>query len=424
MKRLFRRLSRKGLGKDSRPLAKAAAGTGQETTGYGPQPEVQSMRELVNLREVQRLQDAFAETSGLSLVLTGRDGYALTRPSNFSPLCRLVRKTDKGRRQCLKSERALVHKAKGLREPTLWTCQSAGLQLVCVPIRVQDSHLASWLVGQVFPQSMDEEQLRRYSQTIQADPERMLDAFRSLPRLSGEDLLSTAGFIQRLSRFIVETGLERLRLNAGMAGLERSAWELRGYQEYLEGRLKECTTTLRKQEQTIEELSITDSLTGCYNRKYLTRQLPDELSRAVRYGHSLSLAMARLDGLETINERYGEAAGDKCLQELIRILRQEIRGGTDWVARFEGGRFVLVFPETGLDSAHRVVERLRRKIERSRLQLGEERLPLTASFGLCTGPSSWSAEPPSADRLLACARYHLDRAGELGPNSVVIGQAE
>jgi len=384
-------------------------------------PRIPSLRELVDLDELQALQDALAEASGLSLTLTGPEGYAVTRPSNLSPLCQQIRKTDKGRRHCLKSERAMVQQAKSLSEPALLPCQNAGIQLVCIPVRIRERHLGSWILGHLRPSEMEEQAFMRYCQSIHGDPEQMLSIFLSLPVKSREKLMDMAECVHRLSRSHLAGALEKLRLSQTVSGLERSAWELRRYQEYLEKRLEDSTTELNRQKRVIEELTVTDALTGCYNRNYLSRQLSNEVSRAKRYGHPLSLCMIRLDNLDRLNERFGETGGNTALQELAGLLKKEIRGGIDWLARYEGNRFVLVFPETDLTSASRVVDRLRRSIRRSRCAIGEARESLSANFGLCAADPSSSSGNLLADRLLMCARAHLERAAASGSSRIVTG---
>ena len=115
----------------------------------------------------------------------------------------------------------------------------------------------------------------------------------------------------------------------------------------------------------ITELSITDALTGCHNRHYLDQQLPREIDRAGRYGRRLSVVMCDLDHFKSVNDTHGHAAGDAVLSAVGRYLDAH-RRAPDWVCRFGGEEFVIVLPETGLEEALGIAERMRLGLTRRR----------------------------------------------------------
>jgi len=105
------------------------------------------------------------------------------------------------------------------------------------------------------------------------------------------------------------------------------------------------------------DLSMRDSLTGVANRRGLDDRLAQEWDRAARYGHDISVISIDLDGLKTINDCYGHAAGDAVIVAVAHRLVSQVRG-TDFVARIGGDEFVVVCPEIGPTAAGAVAAKL------------------------------------------------------------------
>lgn len=114
--------------------------------------------------------------------------------------------------------------------------------------------------------------------------------------------------------------------------------------------------------ERVEQLSITDALTGLFNRRYLMENLQKECQRAKRYGNDLSLMMIDIDYFKQYNDTNGHVAGDNLLQKFAGRL-QNIARRTDFVARYGGEEFTIVMPDTHLSMAAKVAERLRSDIE-------------------------------------------------------------
>ena len=110
--------------------------------------------------------------------------------------------------------------------------------------------------------------------------------------------------------------------------------------------------SLREANEKIQLLSVTDSLAGTFNRRYLNDQLLKEVERARRYGHSLAAIMADLDRFKRINDERGHQTGDEVLRRFADLAKKLIRP-SDWIARYGGEEFVIVLPET--DAAGAVV---------------------------------------------------------------------
>ena len=146
--------------------------------------------------------------------------------------------------------------------------------------------------------------------------------------------------------------------------------------------------SLRAANQRNRILSITDALTGAYNRRYLMEQLPRELERCRRYAYPLSVLMCDVDYFKKINDLRGHAAGDEVLQQFAARTQRSIRSNSDWVARYGGEEFLVILPETSHDGALHVAEKLRDTISATPFATRNGECTVTASFGVAsTGPN-------------------------------------
>ncbi len=141
--------------------------------------------------------------------------------------------------------------------------------------------------------------------------------------------------------------------------------------------------------QTLElrKISITDALTGLLNRRYFQERLAEEVDRATRHGHPLSLIMIDIDHFKLYNDANGHPAGDKALGMVGRALRGGVRA-IDVVSRFGGEEFSVILPETRRSEAMEIGERIRQDIENLYFP-GEDSLPrgtLTISLGVAAFP--------------------------------------
>jgi diguanylate cyclase (GGDEF)-like protein len=136
---------------------------------------------------------------------------------------------------------------------------------------------------------------------------------------------------------------------------------------------------LQQNEAHIRELMLTDPLTGVANRRYLDERLSMELARQARYDQPLSVIMTDIDWFKRVNDLYGHATGDTVLKLFAERLKDTLRT-SDFMARYGGEEFVLLLPQTGIDEAVALAERLREATKRIRFDNPD--LKLTASFGV------------------------------------------
>ena len=148
-----------------------------------------------------------------------------------------------------------------------------------------------------------------------------------------------------------------------------------------------------------ERLSQTDDLTKLHNARYLRQFLLNEIRRARRYGSSVAALFLDLDDFKRVNDAHGHLAGSHVLMEMAAVILSSIRD-TDAVARYGGDEFVIVLPDTEIELAGTVAERIREKIAHHRFNAGRNlKLSLTASFGVAAFPEHAS----SPQQLIAAA---------------------
>jgi two-component system, cell cycle response regulator len=168
-------------------------------------------------------------------------------------------------------------------------------------------------------------------------------------------------------------------------------------------------------EQRLRELSIRDGLTRQLNHRATYDRLAEEIERARRYGHPLSVILCDLDDFKRVNDTRGHLVGDAVLREGALALRRSLRG-SDLLGRYGGEEFLAVLPEVDLDSARLAAERLRRALAEHPIQIPGGEVKVTASFGVAE-----LSEIPgrtTADHLVSLADRRLYEAKAGGRNRV------
>lgn len=163
-----------------------------------------------------------------------------------------------------------------------------------------------------------------------------------------------------------------------------------------------------------EYLSVTDGLTGLYNRRHFEFNIEREFLRTRRYPSDLSLAMIDIDHFKEVNDTYGHQFGDYVLKEISNIIAASFRK-TDMIYRYGGEELAIILTETPLENAFNPMERLREKISEHKFLYNNQTANITVSIGL----SSNSVEVATQEELVECADKSLYKAKQDGRNKVV-----
>jgi two-component system cell cycle response regulator len=183
-------------------------------------------------------------------------------------------------------------------------------------------------------------------------------------------------------------------------------------------RLKNGARIVKLQREAYRN-SITDALLGVFNRRYLIHQLRCEVWRAHRYQRPLTVLMIDLDHFKQINDRFGHSAGDQVLVGFARKTRSLIRA-SDWFARFGGEEFVIVLPETPLEMAESVAEKVRRELAAAPFLLASGEHRVTASFGVA---ALTLGSDEDSDVVLGRADQALYRSKQEGRNRITVADS-
>lgn len=176
----------------------------------------------------------------------------------------------------------------------------------------------------------------------------------------------------------------------------------------------EIESALIRKNKELEFLSMTDHLTGLYNRRFFASRIEEEVRRALHLKYSLSLLFIDFDELKKINDLFGHAAGDAALIAIARVIADSVKE-TDIVARYGGDEFCVIVPGAVRKHAMEIAERIRRKIEEKKLLSGREGISLTVSIGV----SELNQVINTSHKLLNAADAAAHQAKCLGKNRVL-----
>jgi anti-anti-sigma factor len=168
-----------------------------------------SFEDLFDLDEIQEIQDAFANATGVASIITTTSGEPITQPSNFCNLCQLIRSTEKGLANCIQSDAQLGKvNPEG---PMIQPCLSGGLYDGGTSIMVGDRHIANWLIGQVLDDTVDEQKMLNYADVVGADKDEFHAALHEVPRMSRKRFDDVAQMLFLMSRQLSRLALRNIQ---------------------------------------------------------------------------------------------------------------------------------------------------------------------------------------------------------------------
>lgn len=202
-----------------------------------------------------------------------------------------------------------------------------------------------------------------------------------------ERVADPEGFLRRVRELYADPLLEdhcEIALKNGRT-LERHSRALRDAGRRYLGRVWffRDITARKRTERELRELSQIDPLTGVANRRFFFQRANEEFERARRFGRALSLVMLDIDHFKVVNDRWGHAAGDRVLRALCENCAQLLRK-VDLLARVGGEEFAVLLPDTDLEGAWQLAERLRLGAAARSVPEGSETIRFTVSAGVAT----------------------------------------
>jgi len=165
--------------------------------------------------------------------------------------------------------------------------------------------------------------------------------------------------------------------------------------------------------QKVQELAITDGLTGAFSRRYWIERFQEELSRSKKFQYNLSFLMIDIDHFKNFNDCYGHLVGDAILKSTAETIKENLRQ-IDLIGRYGGEEFSVILTETNKEKAKLAAERIREAIEKKPIKVYDENLKITISIGISTFPD----DAKDTINLIEIADRALYQAKENGRNRV------
>lgn len=218
-----------------------------------------ALTDLISIEELQQIQDICANTFGIASILTKVDGQPITRPSNFCRVCELVRTTEKGLENCLKSARHIGSKAHELLEPTYERCLSCGFIDASAPLIVAGKHIANWVFGQINHSEVDVATIRKYAVEIGLCPDVLANALAKTHDIPLHQFSNYIKVIWLLAQKLSTLAYNNLRLSKDNMNLLLAEQEIKQLNKDLENRIWEYEAANNELQDTLATLQETQA---------------------------------------------------------------------------------------------------------------------------------------------------------------------
>jgi len=180
-----------------------------------------------------------------------------------------------------------------------------------------------------------------------------------------------------------------------------------------ENLIEKKTIEMKRKIDEINILTLTDELTGAYNRRYINERLPLEIINKTIQNKNFTITLMDVDFFKKINDTYGHLIGDYILKEIVEIIKNNIRSN-DWIARYGGEEFLIVFSHNKYENILKVIERIRKKIEKHDFIVDGNKIKVTVSFGVAKFTKN-----ENVNTLLEKADENLYEAKRSGRNKII-----
>ncbi|MEM9168625.1 MAG: GGDEF domain-containing protein [Pseudomonadota bacterium] len=246
-----------------------------------------------------------------------------------------------------------------------------------------------------------------------------LNALNNVLEESGESAKGTSTDLEALSDQLGAADQDGARVSELLSGVISVAQKMREENARLETRLAESAgevSTLRTSIEHIQREAMLDGLTGLNNRRTFDASMTSLYEEAREDKSELCLILADIDHFKSFNDRWGHQTGDQVLKLVAEVMKSNVKG-QDILARYGGEEFAVILPETSIDNARKLAERIREAVEKRRLKkrsTGEDLGVVTISIGVAALKG-----PDSIDALIERADACLYTAKDRGRNTVV-----
>jgi diguanylate cyclase (GGDEF)-like protein len=220
---------------------------------------------------------------------------------------------------------------------------------------------------------------------------------------------AATGFKREVGEQLAYDELMR-RANQQLLELNRNYHTMVHKLERLLSEKDELNGRLEAANKRLAHIASTDGLTGLFNHRTFQEELKRDLARAERSGSPLSLILFDVDHFKKLNDTWGHQAGDAVLKAIGKLLLASVRTG-DVAARYGGEEFVVILPDTPLDGAQVLAERLRVNISKLRIKMGDATLEVTSSFGVAEVAGKLRHDGPELIERADAALYAAKGAG-------------
>ncbi len=185
----------------------------------------------------------------------------------------------------------------------------------------------------------------------------------------------------------------------------------------LKDRVTEQNDLLERLNSLLQQEAMIDDVTGLLNRRHLDLATDREIERARRYRHGISGMMIDIDDFKDINDRFGHLVGDRVLKRVASVVQQGLRK-IDIIGRYGGDEFMVVLPETTLENAKIVANRVQEYVRAIRIEVPTPSITVTVSIGLFSFPNCEFLDRKAFVELVDLAMLKAKQAGK---NRIVSG---